>query len=43
MEEAVKSYHLSKRGAHNFLYANDWAPIEQALSRPWTPEDPDGT
>ena len=43
MDEAVQKYRLSKRGGHNFLYKDHWAPIEQALARPWTPEDADGT
>ncbi|KAK0616998.1 pyridoxal phosphate-dependent transferase [Immersiella caudata] len=43
VHEAAAKYRLSTRGAVNFAAENFWAPIEQALDNPWTPENPAGT
>jgi hypothetical protein len=43
IREAETKYRLSTRGAVNFTGDNFWAPIEQALDNPWTPENPNGT
>jgi len=43
VRDAETKYRLSTRGAVNFTGENFWAPIEQALGNPWTPENPGGT